>query len=376
MGKDNINKLIRMYLDNTASDDQRRTVETHFLFYLDGEQAKPRKEQLDRSFTDSYVRIRQAIRHHGGKRRRFYSVRWLPYVAATLLLIGVFSTLIFRQQPEPLPNVVIHVDTQGESICPGGNRARLTLDGGKVIELSEKQQGIVIGEGEIAYVDGTQIVDRNEGSVDQSYTLETPKGGTYQVRLPDGTEVWLNAATRINYAANFGKGDKRKIQLDGEAYFEVMKDKSRPFMVETEREKIEVLGTRFNVNSYTDEAKGRTTLVEGSVKINGNTVLNPGEQAVVSQNGDVMVQEVNTSGTVAWKNDKFVFESERLPSVMQKIGRWYNVDTIYEGSVSDKTFTGTISRFEDIDKLLQIITYTSNVKFKIKGRRITVMPAT
>src|SRR5690606_23786619 len=143
--------------------------------------------------------------------------------------------------------------------------------------------------------------------------------------------------------ADFGHTPLRQIHLQGEAYFEVAKDKNRPFVVETAKERVEVLGTHFNVNTYPDEPTSRTTLLEGSVRVNSSTVLVPGQQAIMGAGGDLRVISVDTQQVIAWRMGKFVFESEALESVMQKIGRWYNVEIIYAGSVSNKTFSGTVS---------------------------------
>ncbi len=372
MEKDKLNQLIGSYLDGTCSDRDRKTVEDHFLQYITKEEDTPTQEQLDRSFHRIYENVRPMVNQGLSKTVKTLMKRILPYAAAVVLLFGI-GTLFFlynNQNPSKIPLSA----SRPEQILPGGNRATLILDGGKPIDLDDKQKGIVMEDGKIRYTDGSQLAGGNSDISASQYTVLTPKGGTYQLHLPDGTNIWLNADTRISYAADLASTKTREVQLEGEAYFDVAKDAHRPFVVTTVREQVTVLGTQFNVNSYRDETTGRTTLVEGSVRINGNTVLKPGQQAIVDQAGRLRLATVNTSKVAAWKNGKFIFESEPLESVMKKIGRWYNVEPVYKGTVSDRTFSGTLSRFEDIQKLLDKITYTSDVHFKLEGRRVIVMP--
>ncbi len=372
MEKDKLNRLIGSYIDGTCSDKERKTVEDHFLQYLTKEEATPSQEQLDRSFHSIYKKLRPMMSQGQPKAMKSLMKSMLPYAAAVVLLLGIGSLYFLNNKQNPSsksPTASI-----SEPVLPGGNRATLLIDGGKSIDLDDKKEGIVMQDGKIRYTDGSQLAGGNSDIASKQYTVLTPKGGTYQLRLPDGTNIWLNADSRISYAADLARTDTREVRLEGEAYFEVAKDLRRPFVLTTAREQIRVLGTQFNVNSYSDETTGRTTLVEGSVGINGNTILMPGQQAIVDRYGKIRLATVNVSKVVAWKNGKFVFESAPLESVMKKIGRWYNVEPIYKGTVSERTFSGTLSRFEDIQKLLDKISYTSDVRFKLEGRRVIVMP--
>lgn len=372
MEKDKLNQLIGSYLDGTCSDKERKTVEDHFLQYVTKEEDNPTQEQLDRSFHRVYENVRPVVNRGRPKMVKTLMRRLLPYAAAVILLIGI-GMHFFLNNNQNAPKIS-PTASRSEQILPGGNRATLLLDGGKAIDLDHEQEGIVMQDGNILYTDGSHLAVGNSDIASKQYTVLTPKGGTYQLRLPDGTNIWLNADSRISYTADLAKTKTREVQLEGEAYFEVAKDAHRPFVVTTAREQVTVLGTQFNVNSYRDETTGRTTLVEGSVRINGNTVLKPGQQAIVDQDGRLHLTKVNTGKVAAWKNGKFVFESEALESVMKKIGRWYDVEPIYKGTVSDRTFSGTLSRFEDIHKLLDKIMYTSDVRFNLEGRRLIVMP--
>jgi transmembrane sensor len=266
-------------------------------------------------------------------------------------------------------------------IAPGGNKAFLTLANGKKISLTDAKNG------ELAVQSGVRVVKEKDGqlaytAVDTmssssplSYnTIETPKGGQYQVLLPDGSKVWLNAASSLKCPASFSALKERRVQLNGEAYFEVAHNKAQPFRVQTDKQTITVLGTHFDVNAYTDEPYTKTTLLEGSVNINNTIFLKPGEQSTLNRIGNAFtVSPAETDDAVAWKNGKFVFQNEHIESIMRKLARWYDVDVIYQDSFNDKTFTGSISRFDNISKILNKITFTSAVHFSIEGRRITVI---
>jgi ferric-dicitrate binding protein FerR (iron transport regulator) len=271
--------------------------------------------------------------------------------------------------------------SQQYDIVPGGNKAFLTLANGKKISLTDAKNG------ELSVQSGVRVVKEKDGqlvytaadtgsfSSSLSYnTIETPKGGQYQVLLPDGSKVWLNAASSLKYPASFGALKERRVQLSGEAYFEVAHNKVQPFRVQTDKQTITVLGTHFDVNAYTDEPYTKTTLLEGSVNINNTIFLKPGEQSTLNRIGnDFTVSPAETDDAVAWKNGKFVFQNEHIESIMRKLARWYDVDVVYQDSFNDKTFTGSISRFDNISKILNKITFTSAVNFRIEGRRITVI---
>ncbi|HTM99335.1 MAG TPA: FecR domain-containing protein [Pedobacter sp.] len=272
-------------------------------------------------------------------------------------------------------------------VAPGKNGATLTLANGKVIKLSDAQTGVNINATSLTYSDGslldTAVLLSSTNAKD--LTAATANGQTYLFTLPDGTKAWLNAASTISFPAKF-TGNSRTISLTGEAYFEVAKDKSHPFIVKTANQEVEVLGTHFNINSYVDEKATRTTLLEGSVRVHaiahnnsqlatGNSqLLKPGQQSTLSTLGALSVAQINAEDVIAWTSGKFVFEQEDITSVMRKLSRWYNVEVVYEGNFVGKTFTGSISRYDHISKILDKIKFTEAVHFKIEGRRVTIMP--
>jgi ferric-dicitrate binding protein FerR (iron transport regulator) len=197
------------------------------------------------------------------------------------------------------------------------------------------------------------------------------------VTLPDGTQVWLNSASVLKFPTIF-KGKRRVVELDGEAYFAVSKNKKMPFVVHTKDQDIEVLGTHFNVNSYADESATKTTLLEGSVKIvsqANQVMLFPGQQAQTNRNSSsINVMPVRVQDAIAWKNGYFVFNDEKLESIMRRIARWYDVEYQLKDELKDLSLLGIIERSKDISSLLKILESTGSVHFKIEGRTIIVMP--
>lgn len=267
-------------------------------------------------------------------------------------------------------------------VNPGKQGATLTLGNGKKIRLDSagngelaKQAGLTItklANGQLAYElrNADQTADVNTMN-----TLSTSKGETIALRLPDGTSVWLNAASSLTYNAALLKNGKRKVQLDGEGYFEVARDRAHPFIVESRGQQVEVLGTHFNINSYADEPSINTTLLEGSVKVSRNStvkILKPGEAAAVDGTA-IKVSQVDSEIAVAWKNEQFLFEHEDIRTIMRKISRWYDVEVIYEDELAGETFSGGVSRFDQLSKVLKSLELTSRAHFKVIGRKVYVL---
>lgn len=269
-----------------------------------------------------------------------------------------------------------------EVISPGRQSATLTLANGKQIHLQETMDGQIADEMGIKISksnDGQLIyeVGKNIGSDTGHHILSTTKGETYRIKLPDGTQVWLNAASALKYPMRFALKGKREVELIGEAYFEVAKDTRHPFVVQTAGQQIEVLGTHFNVNSYSDEPALRTTLLEGRVEVSSHNQklrLLPGQQSSLSSNGILKLQQVDTAPVVAWINHEFMFDDDDIESVMRKIARWYKVDVIYQGKKTTEKFGGGISRFDDVRQVLNLLEKTGAVHFRIEGKTLYVLP--
>lgn len=267
-------------------------------------------------------------------------------------------------------------------VVPGGNKAYLQLADGSVIVLDTARNGTIRRQQQVQIIkaeDGQLTYDLRgpEAGSGGLNTISTPRGGQYKVVLSDGTAVWLNAASSLQFPVVFA-GPERKVALTGEGYFEVAPNKAKPFRVAINNVEVQVLGTTFNVKGYSDEGVTATTLVEGSVRIQSkerSATISPGEQASVPAGRDhITLSKPDVEGVVAWKNGYFMFSNENIQSIMRQVARWYDVEVAYEGSVTDKNFSGTISRFGQVSEVLHMLELTGVVHFKTEGRKITVIP--
>lgn len=307
------------------------------------------------------------------KRILMNRLKWAA--AAVVFIVFSFTAYISLQKKKE------HVFAT--DVAPGKNKAVLTLADGKKISLSDALTGNVAKEAGFSITktaDGQLVynIDESENIDDTRVnTIATPNGGQWQIRLPDGTKVWLNAASSMQYSLNIGKAKQRLVKLDGEAYFEVAKDSARPFVVETDKQLVEVLGTHFNINSYYDEIVTKTTLLEGSVRVlhkstNETEILKPGDQSIVSASG-IDVKEADVDEAIAWKEGYFKFNNEKHASILRKLARWYNVEVEYaDPQAKNVIYYGTVSRFEKISKVLTKLEQTGKVRFDIKGNKIIV----
>ncbi|WP_316823525.1 FecR family protein [Pedobacter gandavensis] len=305
---------------------------------------------------------------------------WPKAIAAAAAIIVICAVAGYFYFQNDLSSATSDLAVHRNDADPGGNKATLTLSDGSKISLTDanngvlaKQSGVNISKsknGELVY----SIIDsevKNPGF----NMISTPRGGMYQVYLPDGTKVWLNAASSIKFPTSFAHLSQRKVELEGEAYFEVAKNKKLPFIVSTARQQVQVLGTHFNINSYSDEEELKTTLLEGSVKIfAGNVmVLKPGQQANVrrSGSGNITISNANIAQVMAWKNGFFHFEKDNLHSVMRQLSRWYDVEVIYEVDRADDEFMGDIPRGIKLSEVLKMLSF-EGTQFKIDGNKLIV----
>ncbi len=266
------------------------------------------------------------------------------------------------------------------AIIAGGNKAILQLADGRKIVLDSAKMGMLTSQS------GTDVVKTDEGQIsfiasnENQVTSDTynfisiPRGGQYAVVLPDGTKVWLNSASSLKFPAVFARNE-RLVEVTGEAYFEVAKDRTKPFRVKTATQSLEVLGTHFNINAYNDEPVVATTLMEGSVKLSalatGKTqLLKPGQQAKFDD--DFVVNDIDASIAIDWKNGNFRFAKENIATIMRKIARWYDVDVVYQGKITDEGFVGTVPRANNIEEVLNALKLTGLVNYKIEGKQVTI----
>jgi len=302
---------------------------------------------------------------------------YVKRIAVAAIAVMVIGTGIFVRSRHQIQKQDINY---ANDVAPGKHGATLTLADGKKIYLTDLAAGHLANEsgvnisknadGEIVY---TVTADINS-TAHAINTLQTTRGEQTQLRLPDGSTVYLNAASSLKYPASFMHQEERRVTLSGEGYFEIAKDKAHPFIVESSGQEVKVLGTHFNINAYSNNPDSKTTLLEGSVKITTSKQsknLTPGTEA--SNDGkDIVVRQVDTELAVAWKNNLFLFENEELGSIMRQVERWYNVEVIYSDSIAHERFGGGVSRFDSVAKLLKSLEATGKVHFKIEGRKIYV----
>jgi hypothetical protein len=299
----------------------------------------------------------------------------IRYSAVAVVLMAVSAGFFFLREYYSTTPSNGSDQLLSENFVPGHNKATLTSSNGHTFELSDAHAGIIVNQN-ITYPDGTALETGQQASKHAQFTLSTPKGGQYQVTLADGTNVWLNAATVLRYPQKFAS-NIRTVELEGEAYFEIARNEKAPFVVRTKNERVQVLGTHFNVNTYKDDQISTVSLLEGSVKVSLpnkiSQILKPGQQSI-AYTDRIDVQPVNISEAVAWKNGEFMFNSESLVSAMAKIARWYDIEIVVEPQLREIAIWGTISRYEKFDKVLELIKLVdSRIKFKIEGRRVTLM---
>jgi len=347
---------------------------------LHGGQWDKKMQFLQQRLSENDVATAPAV-----KLSSWYKVRWAAAAVFLLMLsYGVYKLLTSSKQLAIPDNILVKIDTV-KDVLPGGNRAVLTLADGTSILLDSASNGTIASQGSIKVIklsSGKLVYNSTDGAaVSVSYnTLTTPLGGQYQVILEDGTIVWLNSGSSLRYPTVFA-GAERRVEITGEAYFEVAKNPNQPFKVKInlssgEGGEIEVLGTHFNINAYEDEAAVKTTLLEGSVKVNhSNTTsqLKPGQQLQLSKQGRIeIMNKADLEETMAWKEGRFQFENADIHYIMRQIARWYDVEVEYKGEIT-RHFGGVISRNENVTKVLNLLELTGEVNFKVTGKKIIVM---
>ena len=385
MEKDRITYLYHRYLNNSLSSTELEEFQT-ILLSVDSNEFM--KEVMDdelailntNDFPDvSPIRSEQILNTIIGNNTltKQSTPLWKKVlVAASILMVASVGYYFYRSNPSGSTVQIAYKD----DVSPGKNAATLTLSNGKTIRLDDAQNGELAKEAGIVITKSANgqliyVVKNTSASANQTNTLSTANGETYQVRLPDGSVIWLNSASSVTYAPNLLSKGKRFVKLTGEGFFEVAKDASHPFVVETGNQQVEVLGTHFNINSYQDEPTIETTLLEGSVKVlsDGNQkLIRPGEQ-VVNANRSLKIKEVNVEQVVDWKEGDFNLTGVDFRVAMRKIARWYDVEMIYDDSIPENIQAdGWISRGQKLSAVLDMIEKLGIVHFKIEGKKVYV----
>lgn len=389
MNKKQFIRLLQKYRQGMATEEEKKFIETYYNLFetepglenlLNQEKRERLKEIIkegvwERVIKDESVNV---------KVRNLFP-RIAKIAAACVLIIagGVFMYLKTHHKKAG-PDMLAKVQ-QPDEIRPGGNKAVLTLSNGKKIVLDNAAKGSLARQGavDIRKQDSGELVYQHtssgaaEAKEDLYNIISTPLGGEYRIVLADGTKIWLNAGSSLRYPIAFN-GRERRVTLNGEAYFEVARQKDQPFTVEAGKEKIQVLGTSFNVKAYEEEKNIKTTLAEGAVKITTaqeSRLLRPGEQASLDQtNARLQVSQADMEEVLAWKNGLFLFDHSNIKTIMQEVARWYDVVIQYKThNLENENYSGIVSRYSNVSELLKRLEMTGTVHFKIEGRIITVM---
>lgn len=363
-------KLLEKYLSGDCTPEESAIVEDWYA-QLPLEGKTPTHAQIEVSKQAVFTSLSHV------KNTRLYSMVKMIGVAASILIcltVGIYL-FNFRTQEK-----VLVTKRHLKDILPGRNKAVLTLADGRIVDLEQAkngeiamQNGILIrknANGELEYV-----VKDGASGISGSNQVSTPRGGQYQVSLPDGTKAWLNAATTLKYPYSFAVNE-RLVELNGEAYFEVSKDRKRPFKVKTGKQTVEVLGTHFNINAYSDESVVKTTLLEGAVRVSTASAkvdIHPGEQSKFPSGSSILsvAKDVDIDRVMAWKNDVFSFDNDDLKTVMRQIARWYDLDVVYKGKIGDEKYVGEISRSSNLAEVFRILEL-NHVHTEINGKTLTI----
>lgn len=364
--------LLRKLRDGSINAQERELLDAWYLHY-----AKQADPLMDADvFRKDLEDLRGEFYLNARERRK---VRLWPRVATAAAILGLVFTVGLLTYRSVDDQFNADKTAYANDVRPGKQGATLTLSDGRQVYLSGAMDGQLAEQSGVKIrktKDGQLIYELKESAadLDQYNTLATARGETYQVRLPDGSVIWLNAASTLTYHPQLVQHGTRTVRLSGEAYFEIAKDPKHPFVVETPGQKIAVLGTRFNVSSYRDETVTTTTLLEGSVQLEtakGQALkLRVGEQARLAHHG-LSKTEVNAEDAVAWKDGIFLLAGQDLETVMRQAARWYDVEVEFaDESVKKEVLKGSLSRFENISQLLEVLESTGSVHFKVKGRRV------
>jgi ferric-dicitrate binding protein FerR (iron transport regulator) len=363
-------------LDSWRKEKPRH--EALFQKSIDREKLAKAIEEMQGYDTEgSLEQLMQKIKKQEAK-RQVVTRLWqkLLVAAISLSLIGTFCYQYFYHKS---PQNTLAINPHPNFIPSGSNKAILTLANGQKIDLDDskagtiaRQSGAIIQKKNGGLI--TYVPSRNTTDTTTSYNLiETPRGGQYRLQLPDGTKVWLNAASSLKFPSNF-KRKQRIVTLTGEGYFEVVHNAKQPFIVKTNSETITDIGTTFNVNTYIDEPHNTTTLIEGSILLaaeNKKAVLKPGQQAIVGSR-NITISQGDLRIATAWKDGQFRFHKTDIRNVLRQVSRWYNISIEYQGAAPDITISGGISRQEDLSAVLKIL-QLSEVHFIQQDHKLIIL---
>lgn len=388
MDTDNFKSLIDRYILGTLSERDKAALRKLLddpRYVRELERIMDRQLETSEVTARDYPEVANRIKMALGEKIRqeqpvhrisFFRRNWRGLAAAAAILLVLGSTVLTSVLRDRNAARITAPQSLA-AVRPGSTKAVLTLADGSTLALDSAGNRVI--------QQGIATVHQNGGALEYAVTggqgatsyniLSTPAGGQYQLTLPDGSRIWLNAASSLRFPIAFS-GSERIVELKGEAYFEIAKNMNMPFKVKVNDMEVAVLGTHFNIMAYADESNVTTTLLEGAVKVmnsNREVLLKVGQQVLFDhRTKDLKVTAGDMEGAVAWKNSYFKFTNESIQSVMRKIARWYDVEIEYQGSINQKALWGTISRFEHISEVLQMLELTGSMQFRMEGRKVIV----
>lgn len=373
MERNRLNDLLEKYKKGIASAKESKELNDWYRETANQPSEFPQDEN------DTYHEMLNRLKEARSPVRR--KISWPKFWAAASVMAFIGAGTFFMLHKNQVP---VNQTAMLRSVTPGSNRAILTLNNGQKISLTDAQNGKLTDQkgvtitkaanGQIVY-QMNSTSQTNPSAAELAYnTITTPAGGQFQIILPDGSIVWLNAASSIKFPVSFAGLKQRTVELTGEGYFSVKHNEQLPFKVKTHSQVIEDIGTEFNIEAYDDAAAIKTTLVQGAVKVTSgvnHVMLKPGQQAIA--NNGLRVTQVNTEDVVAWKNGYFQFEDETLDNIMKSISRWYDVRIEFtDDSLKTARYGFVTTRLANISALLKLIEDTGDVHFKLEGTTIIV----
>jgi ferric-dicitrate binding protein FerR (iron transport regulator) len=393
MNKRRFIQILKKYRHLVPTDEEQRFIETYYhLFETEPEleawlNDAERQELKENILHGIWEKIQREPSQNGDIKIKRWTAGPVRIAAAILAVLCTGAIIYLISGPGTGKKAPIAEKVERpvkDNIQPGGNKAVLTLASGKRLILDSMHNGLMAHQGntKVLKLNGGQLAyegvkgDKQKEQKPLYNTVATPRGGQYRIILADGTKIWLNAASSLHFPTAF-TGRTRTVTVSGEVYFEVANDPGRPFIVQAGGARVEVLGTRFNVNTY-DEKVVRTTLANGAIRISErdeSRLLRPGEQAILDKKtAAINIRKVKVDRVLAWKAGFFSFNNTNIRTIMEEVARWYDVRIKYATEdLATKNFSGVISRYSNVEALLERLTLTGTVHFRVEGKQITVM---
>lgn len=379
MKKQDAIDLLEKYRAGNCTEEEIILLRTWFHQFNAMETADLSATDLNKATADMWQAIE---RNKEGKVKKTVVLwRYIAAAAAIILILLAATNIFFRSNDTPKPQLATKA-ADSSTVQPGGEKAYLTLANGTTISLTDAATGEIAKEAGVHIsktASGQLVYTVTEGKVSagntpEYNTISTPRGGQYQVQLPDGTKVWLNAASSLRYPAVF-TASERKVTLTGEGYFEVSHDKARPFIVQTAAQQVTVLGTQFNINAYPETSNTITTLLTGSIQVanaisTGTATLKPGQQSINDRT--IKIINVDPTEAIAWKNGFLLFDNEDFATIMNRIARWYDLEIEYRTTPTGLQLGGRVSLHRKLPDVLAALEATGKVHFQVTGKKVIV----